>query len=208
MRIALFLAGWLLSLAALPQEIYRWVDKDGVIHYADQPGAPDAERVMLQGLSEYEAQPAAEDAAPEASTEAVAAYRSLRITQPAAEEVFFGGDAGVTAVAELDGELQPDHVLTFFLDGTPLPATTGFSAALGVLERGTHVLRVAVLDANGYALISSTPLPFHVRQVSVQSPQRQPPTPPPAAPPQTQPERQPRSFPQVPPPPPPGTTPN
>ena len=45
MRIALLLAGILLSLAAQPQEIYRWVDKDGVVHYADQPGAPDAKLV-------------------------------------------------------------------------------------------------------------------------------------------------------------------
>jgi hypothetical protein len=182
MRIALFLAGWLLSLAALPQEIYRWVDQDGVIHYADQPGAPDAERVQLQGLSEYEAQPVAEEAAPEASPEAVAAYRSLRITQPAAEEVFFGGDNSITVVAELDGELQPGHTLIFYLDGQPVPNAAGLSAPLGPLDRGTHVLRVAVLDTNGYVLLSSTPVPIHVRQTSIQNPQRRPAPPPPAKP--------------------------
>jgi len=56
MRTALFLAGMILSLAAQPQEIYRWVDKDGIVHYEDQPGAPDAKRVELVGLSTYEAE--------------------------------------------------------------------------------------------------------------------------------------------------------
>src|SRR3989304_1322720 len=57
MRIAPFLAGMIRSRAAEPQEIYRWVDKDGIVHYADQPGAPDAERIELVGLSSYEGGP-------------------------------------------------------------------------------------------------------------------------------------------------------
>ena len=32
MRILLILAGLALALAAASQEIYRWVDKDGIVH--------------------------------------------------------------------------------------------------------------------------------------------------------------------------------
>ncbi|MBM5810859.1 MAG: DUF4124 domain-containing protein [Gammaproteobacteria bacterium] len=191
MRIALFLAGWLLSLAAQPQEIYRWVDKDGIVHYADQPGAPDAARVTLQGLSVYEGGALAEpETAEAASPAAVSPYRALRIVQPAAEEVFFDGAAGVTVVAELEGELQPEHGIRIFLDGQVVAES--LSAPLGPLARGTHVLRATVEDANGHAVISSPLVPFHVRQTSLLNPQRQPsaaPAPAPAPAPQPTPPR-------------------
>ena len=57
----MLIAGLLLSLAAQPQEIYRWVDKDGIVHYADQPGSPDAVRVYYRG-----GPPSSDDAEPPA----------------------------------------------------------------------------------------------------------------------------------------------
>jgi hypothetical protein len=50
MRIALIVAGLLVSLAAQPQDIYKWVDKDGTVHYSDQPGSPDAVLIPNPGL--------------------------------------------------------------------------------------------------------------------------------------------------------------
>ena len=185
MRIALILAGWLLSLAALPQEIYRWVDKDGVIHYADRPGTAGAERVRLQGLNEYEAQPANGDTGAGAPEQPAAAYRSLRITRPAPDEVFFGGDARVSVAAEVDGALQPGHTVVFLLDGTRLPEAAGLSTEFGPLERGSHFLRAAVLDQNGEPAITSPQITIHVRQTSIQNPQQRPSAPP--APPTPQP---------------------
>jgi hypothetical protein len=184
MRIALILAGMMLSLAAEPQEIYRWVDKDGVVHYADQPGAPDAQRVQIARANEYEAVPREygtgatynEPAGPPR-------YDSLSITQPTPDQVFFGADANVTASAEIGGTLQPDHTLVFFLDGNRVPAADGGSAQLSSLERGTHFLRATVLDQNGAPLISSQQITFHVKLPSINTPQSpqapRPPRPPP-----------------------------
>ena len=61
MRTVLLIAGLLVSLVAWPQEIYRWVDKDGLVHYADQPGAPDAVLVPYagHGATRGDAQPPA-----------------------------------------------------------------------------------------------------------------------------------------------------
>ena len=55
MRIFLVLAGLALSLAAASQEIYRWVDKNGVVHYSDQPGSPNAELIDVIEPNAYEA---------------------------------------------------------------------------------------------------------------------------------------------------------
>ena len=185
MRIALILAGLMLSLAAEPQEIYRWVDKDGVVHYADQPGAPDAELVEIANSNAYEAVPQeSTGGTPDDQPQAPVRYSSLTITQPAADEVFFGADASITASAELSGELESDHTLVFFLDGNRVAAEGEGSVLLSNLERGMHFLRAAVLDQNGQPLVSSEQVTFHVRMPSINTPQSpQAPRPSPAKPP-------------------------
>ncbi|MFZ2508365.1 MAG: DUF4124 domain-containing protein [Steroidobacteraceae bacterium] len=172
MRTALILAGVLWSLVAEPQEIYRWVDRNGVVHYADQPGAADAERVHIATSNRYEATPSElGDAASYGAAPAVPAYDSLNITQPAPDEVFFGADTAIIAAAELGGTLQSDHTLAFFVDGNRVPSDGGASVELPNLDRGMHFLRAAVLDQNGAPLLSSPQLTFHVREPSVQNPQ-------------------------------------
>jgi hypothetical protein len=180
MRIALILAGMMLSLAAAPQEIYRWVDKEGVVHYSDQPGAPDAERVEIARSNEYEA-PESGDVAPDDQSPAPPPYDYLIITQPTQDQVFFGADASVAVTAELGGTLQRDHTLEIFLDGNSVPADGGGSVLLPNLERGTHILRASVFDQNGAALISTKEVAFHVRQPSINTPQS-PQAPPPPKP--------------------------
>jgi len=172
MRIALILAGLMLSLAAEPQEIYRWVDKDGVVHYADQPGAADAKRVEILAPNSYEATPPeAGDYSAPSQGPALIPYNSLTITQPTQDEVFFGADATVTASAEVGGSLDPSHALVFYLDGSQMPSTGSGQVQLSNLDRGTHFLRASVLDENGSTLISSDQISFHVRTPSINSPQ-------------------------------------
>jgi len=171
MRMVLILAGLMLSLAAEPQEIYRWVDKDGVVHYADQPGAPDAKRVEIAGANTYEAMPPDFRDTTSNQPTAVPAYDSLSIVEPTQDQVFFGADASVTVAAELGGTLRLDHTLVFFLNGNRVPAEAGAPVQLSSLARGTHFLRAAVLDPNGAPVISSQQITFHVRQPSINTPQ-------------------------------------
>lgn len=179
MRISLILAGLALSLAAQPQEIYRWVDKDGQIHYSDQPGAPNAERVILADPNAYEAEPAFGDYAPtgnssqetDAEDEAASPYESLAIVQPTPDQVFFGADATVVVAADLGGTLRFDHTVVFFVNGNRRPASSGLGLELQNLDRGSHFLRAAVLDQNGDPVIQSQQITFHVREPSVNTPQ-------------------------------------
>ncbi|MGE0032101.1 MAG: DUF4124 domain-containing protein [Steroidobacteraceae bacterium] len=173
----LVLAGLTLSLAAQPQEIYRWIDKDGQVHYSDQPGAPNAERVILADPNAYESEPSFGDYAPAASapedtdTDEVAAYESLAIVQPTPDQVFFGADATVVVAAELGGTLRPDHTVVFFVNGNRRPAGSGLTLELQNLDRGSHFLRAAVLDQNGDPVITSQQITFHVREPSINTPQ-------------------------------------
>jgi hypothetical protein len=175
MRILLILAGLAFSLAAESQEIWRWVDKDGIVHYADQPGAPDAKLVTVLEPNAYDAQAAAPEYASSGGAEeeraAASPYESLSIVQPLPEQVFFGADATVNVAVELGGTLSGDHSLVFFVNGSRRPASPGGGLELRNLARGSYLLRAAVLDQDGEQLITSRQITFHVRQPSINSPQ-------------------------------------
>ena len=193
MRSLLILAGLAIPLAASAQEIYRWVDKDGVVHFSDQPGAENAVLIKVIEPNTFENEDPGSDgsgaspgaAAEEPSTPDFPPYRGLFISSPAADQVFFGADAVVTATAEVDGMLNPDHSVVFFLNGERREAD-GLSTEFTNLARGSYFLRASVLDASGKPVVSSSQTTFHVRQPSVNSPQSPQgrPTPPPRPTPQ------------------------
>jgi len=178
MRMLLVLAGLAVSLAATSQEIYRWVDKDGIVHYADQPGSSNAELINVIEPSTYEAPDNSSasnsggvDSGSSSPEPAESPYTSLSIVSPTPDQVFFGADAVVDASVEIGGGmLQPDHSLVFFLNGNRQPAEGG-SAQFSNLARGSYFLRAAVLDQNGKPVIQSQQISFHVRQPSILSPQ-------------------------------------
>jgi len=179
MRILLILAGLALSLAAASQEIWRWVDKNGVVHYSDQPGAANAVLMTVIEPNAYEGEAATPDSGasgsssqePEEEASTVSPYDSLSIVQPPPDEVFFGSDASVSVQADLQGTLRPDHSVVFFLNGNRRPAS-GLGMELSGLARGTYFLRASILDQNGDPVITSQQTTFHVRQASIKNPQQ------------------------------------
>ena len=195
MRMLLVLAGLAVSLAAPGQEIYRWVDKDGIVHYADQPGSADAVLINIIEPNAYDSADTAIAAPPgrdtDEETEPEDAYQSLAIVSPENDQVYFGADAVVLVSAYLEGSLQPDHSIALFMNGKRLDAQ-GPTAELSELARGSYTLSASVLDADGKPVISSRPVSFHVRQPSInspQSPQAPPkPTPKPTTPPAPKPK--------------------
>jgi hypothetical protein len=177
MRSLLVLAGLAFSLAAMSQEIYRWVDKDGIVHYSDQPGSSKAELIDVVEPNAYESTDAATATPPDSYSGDSGGngpdanpYTSLSITSPEPDQVFFGGDEVVSLQANLSGTLEPDHEVVFFLNGNRRPAP-GLALELSGLERGSYFLRASVLDQNGKPLITSQQISFHVRQPSIRSPQ-------------------------------------
>ena len=187
MRILLILAGLTLSLAAASQEIWRWVDKNGIVHYSDQPDSPNAELISVIESNTYEGAEATPDSSASGdssdqdsdSTSGVSPYDALSIVQPSPDQVFFGADAVVTAVADLQGTLRPDHSVVFFLNGNRRPSAS-LDMEFSGLARGTYFLRASILDQDGEPVITSQQTTFHIRQPSINSPRSpQAPKPPP-----------------------------
>jgi hypothetical protein len=191
MRIALIVVGLVFSLSAQAQDIYKWVDQDGVVHYSDQPGSPDAELVPYPGLGaappDDAAPPDLYQSTPSDQPPAGRTYQSLRILSPTPDEVFFGGDVSVSVQLELDRDLRPGDTVVVFLDGQRVQESTELSATLTDLARGTHFVRAAVTDEGGSVVITSPQVTFHLRQNSIATPPTGPkvdtrPRPPTAAP--------------------------
>lgn len=149
------------SLAAAAAEVYRWVDKDGVVHYSDKPLAAEAKPVPLPPLQTYKAgtSPPLFTPAPAAGAPApAAAAGAIAITAPGPEETIRNGEGKLmVAVA---AEVKDGQGLVYYLDGgaqnaTPTPSTQYLYTGV---ERGQHSVGVALVGADGKELARAAPV--------------------------------------------------
>ncbi len=136
MKRILSLAAMLAMVGALQAgELYRWVDKNGVVHYGDYPQAEDAERIKVHVQSEEPASAVAADIPYEAR---MAAKRF-----PVTLYVFVGCDELCQqAHAYLEKRKVPytEHVIRTVQDFDNFKKTSGMDA-LPVLTVGRKWLR-------------------------------------------------------------------
>ncbi len=164
---ALVVASALLCVAAQAQT-YRWVDKDGTVHYSDRP-QPGAERVQLPKAQTYSAPPPTSVRSSLPRNAGRPAPVTCSISSPAPEQAFvnensvtvsFRGPAGFTPLLLLNGVRQDAQ-----------GAGAGF--VISPIARGSY--QVAVIFANptsGVEACRTASVTFHVRQASLLSPAR------------------------------------
>jgi hypothetical protein len=155
---------------------YRWVDKDGVVHYSDRP-MEGAQKVPLPAAQTYEAPraptpaPAPRVAAPATESTAQASGESpCAITSPAPEQVLLNvpsmtvslrGPSGSTPQLTFDGNLVKD-------------ASGALSLTVSPIARGEHTVSVAFFSPAGQEMCRTPAVRFYVRQASLLSPLRKP----------------------------------
>jgi len=166
MRRALAL---LLALLAIPVagQVYRSVNPDGSVEYSDQP-APGARPVELPPLPTVSPAQLPTPRSVARPAEEGAAYRRLAVTSPVADEGVRANDGNVVVSLALDPPLGSGHGIVLMLDGQQVgDPVTSLSLGLPNLDRGTHQVAAAVVDASGKRLITSAPVTFHVLRVHV-----------------------------------------
>jgi hypothetical protein len=189
-----------ISTVAQAASVYRWVDSDGQIHYSDLPSAgseavelressvytprelPDINREEEAEPTDEGAEPTDEGAGPtdeeagptdeeEGQEGAEVVYESLRVVVPENDETVRSNEGEVRVSLELQPGLAQGHKIRIYLDGNKasgeLPTT---QVTLQNVERGTHSLTVAVVDAAGRELIRSPASTFHLRRLAVLKP--------------------------------------
>lgn len=168
--LTLLLGGW----SATATEVYRWTDEDGNVIFSDVP-REGAEQIEIGEVSTVPGQrvpPPQTGAAEAAATTPGDAYTAVRITAPADEATIRNQqqlDVGVSVDPALD--IGAGHRVQFYFDGAPYgEPVAGTTIVVQPLERGTHQLGAAVVDAAGNALRRAETLTIYVHQQSVLNP--------------------------------------
>jgi len=162
----------LFAVPAVADEIYRWVDDQGVLHFSDVP-QDGAETVELPPPATYTPPPSRQSAAARRGRQSAErtpdGYEGLTIVSPAAEETIWN-TAGVinVAVSPAPG-LQDGHSVNIFLNGRLIDskAPTGLSAEVTDVPRGEHTVTAEIRDAAGRRVISAQPVTFYYRQTLI-----------------------------------------
>ncbi|MCC5793056.1 MAG: DUF4124 domain-containing protein [Legionellaceae bacterium] len=149
---------WILVLTvASHAAIYRWVDKNGVVHFSDKP-RKGAEPVHLAPLQTYSPVPASITPTDDdhGNDEKKALYQSLDIVDPENESTLRDNEGRVVVRVELTPALKPGDKIQILLDGQPVgePETTTRFVLLGVL-RGSHSIAAQVVNSKGEVVIQS-----------------------------------------------------
>ena len=168
---------WLLAALLVPviavaadTVVYRWVDANGVVHYSDQPH-PGAVKVNLSAPQVVTFKTPAASSLPRTPQKATApasapAYQ-IRILAPADGTTLRPAGNAVRVRVSVQPPLGPDAQLRYALDGQATGSpTSATEVVLQQVYRGTHVLTVTAIGANGEedGSASST---FYVHQHSV-----------------------------------------
>lgn len=158
--------GTLAPAWAQAQWAWRWVDKDGVVHYSDQP-RPGATRVELQSSQTYRAPapPASPERPPPAATVPKDPPATCAITAPAPDQVFVAVDAVTISYTGPAG-----GTARLLLNGTPVQrVASGTAFVVSPISRGTWSAVVSIEGAgnSGTQTCQTSPVAFNVRQPSV-----------------------------------------
>lgn len=158
MRVFLLL---LLSLAPwVVADVYKTVDKDGRVIYTDKPKSDNAQKVELREINTVPgAQPLPESTPVESfQSQSAAMSYQIEIISPRNELIIPVGQRDLAIAIKVEPELQPDHLLVYFMDGGLLEETSMTNIIVKDAPRGSHNLVVEAIDANGQSLGTSAPV--------------------------------------------------
>jgi len=175
MRILLILCSVLISISAgAADEVYRWVDQDGVIHFGAQPPNKDAKPAALPQLQTY-SHNVGNKVLPLVPLEAAskpasgATVKELRILAPVQDEIFRESICNVSVAVAVLPALPAGAGVLFYLDGAPKNAkpSSTTSTVFNAVERGEHTVSATAVDAAGKALGRATDVTFHCKPPTV-----------------------------------------
>ena len=175
MRIALLLAVTLATPVFAGQVVWKWVDSQGVTHYADRP-VPGAQRIELQsGTTTVDTPPPSRtyDNSTRPPPAAGPAYQNVEIWKPGNDEVLSNVGGNVEVSIRVEPDLRAGDTLSLYLDGRLVEGPAGKAAQFTLTDvfRGSHQLQAIITDQRGERVAQSQPVTFHVRQTSILNPQ-------------------------------------
>lgn len=151
---------------AIADQVYRHVDKDGVVHYSDQPPSKTSKPVKLPPLQVVS--PVAlpdSTSTPDRTSKPAPRNIAVSVSSPQPDETFRGVDGTLPVSVSLSPGLPEGYGLFYLLDGNPqnTEAVQASSYTLTGVERGQHLVTVVVVDPRGSEVARSEPVIVHMK---------------------------------------------
>lgn len=168
----LILCAMVIAPVGLEAEIYKWIDPQGNVIYSDKP-RPGAEEIKIPKAQIYPAPPMPSASPPPTPYEQqpFTGYQRIEIASPPNDVAVRENAGNVSVTVSLTPDLQTElgHKLVLFVDGPQSFKAEGTSPQFDFtnLDRGTYVLRAAVVDSQGKEIAISKPSTFHLLRVSI-----------------------------------------
>lgn len=165
---------FLLAPALAGAAIYQWTDKQGQVHFSDQPH-PGAKKIILPPVPDPAPRPVPVESTPQppvVSKPKVRQYHTIEIVQPQSEATLRSNEGLVTVYVYTDPALFPGDKYVLLVDGLPSGAPqTSNQFSLQDIYRGTHSIQVEVIDPDGKIIGKSETVIFFMQRNPIRRPQ-------------------------------------
>ncbi|MDZ7661489.1 DUF4124 domain-containing protein [Thiohalophilus sp.] len=152
--------------AVAADKVYKKVNPDGSVEYSDQPiEGSEVMSVEQAPTTRFEKSPDINYQPPEREREDASRYE-VTITSPRNDESIRANAGNVTLQGNVQPALRGGHQLRWRLDGEPLEQT-GAAVNLTNVDRGTHTVKLEVVDNDGEVLAASPGVTFHLLRRSI-----------------------------------------
>jgi hypothetical protein len=161
------LIGLMLFSMLAQATVYKWVDKDGKVHYSDEP-QPNAQVVELKDKTLNQiALPLPKTDSNNASQAIESVQYQVNITSPTEEETVRDNNGDFEVIATITPELKSQYLMALRLDGKLVgQPQIGGTFKLKDIDRGEHILVVDAMTQNGKVFASSSPRKIFLHQAA------------------------------------------
>ena len=184
MRIIALLSGLLLIAAlASAQQVYRWVDENGVVHYSDQPPTDQSEADLVDvdtgsSFSSPTPPPSVRQPQSTAGNSGVDVqlpdddqgqiYEQVIIESPESQQVLWNIATRLQVRVTVEPALAPGDQIQWKLDGQAIgnPETLP-QTVLTPVYRGEHRLEAEIIGQDGEVRFRSPATVFYVQQTTI-----------------------------------------
>jgi len=147
-------------------EIYKIVDSAGRVIYTDTPPAEDnADQLKLRSINQIPTPQPSDAKTLATDAEVFSGYSIVDLVAPTDNSLIHYDQEKVIVSLALTPELQPGHLVQFYLDGAaygrPVRAT---SSAIGDLQRGSHTVSARLLNEEGETVANSRSVRVNVQR--------------------------------------------
>lgn len=158
MRLLIIISMLLVSFTSYAT-VYKWIDKDGQIHYTDKP-MNNAVAVEFEDNTKNHVSlpppPSIPNNPPPKKTSLI--KYQLTISNPVEEETIRNNNGNVTVRAQLNPKAPPQSRFQLYLDEKVLgQPQTSLIFTLQNINRGQHSIIIKLLNKNGNIIASSQP---------------------------------------------------